>query len=107
MGHGALRRGELQRLLRRERPGRPGPPTSFKRYGLATTTATNRGWSSVDERFDLARHPHEAYRFGWIVEIDPYEPESAPVKQTMLGRFKHEGANVSLSRSGHAGRLHG
>ena len=83
-------------------PVDPADATSFKRYGLATSAATNRGWSSVDERFDLAKHPHEAYRFGWIVEIDPYEPQSAPVKQTMLGRFKHEGANVSLSPSGHA-----
>ena len=76
--------------------------TSFKRYGLATAAATNRGWSTVDERFDLAKHPHEAYRFGWVVEVDPYEPGSTPVKQTMLGRFKHEGANVTISESGHA-----
>jgi secreted PhoX family phosphatase len=83
-------------------PVDPANTTSFKRYGLATAAATNRGWSSVDERFDLAKHPHEAYRFGWVVEVDPYEPDSAPVKQTMLGRFKHEGANVTISRSGHA-----
>ena len=75
---------------------------SFKRYGLATAAATNRGWSTVDERFDLAKHPHEAYRFGWVVEVDPYEPDSTPVKQTMLGRLKHEGANVTISDSGHA-----
>ena len=80
----------------------PAVATSFKRYGLATSAATNRGWSTVDERFDLSKHPHEAYRFGWVVEVDPYEPDSAPVKQTMLGRFKHEGANVTISRSGHA-----
>jgi uncharacterized protein len=67
----------------------PANATSFKRYGLATSAVTNRGWSTVDERFDLAKHPHEAYRFGWVVEIDPYEPNSTPVKQTMLGRFKH------------------
>jgi hypothetical protein len=80
----------------------PVNATSFKRYGLATTAVTNRGWSTVDERFDLAKHPHEAYRFGWVVEVDPYEPGSTPVKQTMLGRFKHEGANVTISDSGHA-----
>lgn len=83
-------------------PVDPTNATSFKRYGLATTAATNRGWSSVDERFDLSKHPHEAYRFGWVVEVDPYHPGSTPVKQTMLGRFKHEGANVTLSESGHA-----
>src|SRR6476620_9236672 len=80
----------------------PANATSFKRYGLATAAVTNRGWSTVDERFDLSKHPHEAYRFGWVVEVDPFEPDSTPVKQTMLGRFKHEGANVTISRSGHA-----
>ncbi|WP_076259284.1 PhoX family protein [Intrasporangium flavum] len=83
-------------------PVDPANATSFKRYGLATAAVTNRGWSSVDERFDLAKHPHEAYRFGWVVEVDPFEPDSTPVKQTMLGRFKHEGANVTISDSGHA-----
>ena len=80
----------------------PAHAASFRRYGLPMSTVTNRGWSTVDERFDLARHPHEAHRFGWVVEVDPYEPESTPVKQTMLGRFKHEGANVTISESGHA-----
>ena len=80
----------------------PAYGTSFKRYGLLLTAGTNRGWSSVDERFDLAAHPHEAFRFGWVVEIDPYEPDSTPVKHTLLGRFKHEGANVTISSSGHA-----
>ncbi|WP_323099374.1 PhoX family phosphatase [Intrasporangium sp. YIM S08009] len=80
----------------------PANAASFKRYGIPTSAVTNRGWSSVDERFDLAKHPHEAYRFGWVVEVDPFEPDSTPVKQTMLGRFKHEGANVTISDSGHA-----
>lgn len=80
----------------------PAYTASFKRYGLLTAAGTTRGWSSVDERFDLSKHPTEAFRHGWIVELDPMNPNSTPVKQTMLGRFKHEGANISLSKSGHA-----
>ena len=72
---------------------------SYQRYGL---TGSGRGWKDVDRRFDLTREPHEPYRFGWIVELDPTDPTSTPRKHTMLGRFKHEGANIALSRKGHA-----
>jgi secreted PhoX family phosphatase len=75
------------------------------RYGINTTTrypSGSRKWDRAQERFDLARHPNEAHRFGWIVEVDPYEPRSTPRKHTALGRFKHEGANVIVSRGGRA-----
>ncbi|HSE09491.1 MAG TPA: PhoX family phosphatase [Nocardioidaceae bacterium] len=71
---------------------------SYARYGI-TGTGT-RGWSEVDSRFDLSREPHEPFRFGWVVEIDPLDPRSTPRKHTMLGRFKHEGANVTVAKSG-------
>ncbi|WP_086150731.1 PhoX family phosphatase [Cellulosimicrobium sp. KWT-B] len=73
------------------------------RYGLRDA-ATGYGWELDDPRFD-ARNPgyeNEPNRFGWIVEIDPYAPDEPPVKHTALGRFKHEGANVILSRRGNA-----
>jgi secreted PhoX family phosphatase len=73
---------------------------AYARYGI-TGTGT-RGWSSVDERFDLTAEPNEPHRFGWVVEVDPYNPTTSPRKHTMLGRFKHEGANVHISKGGYA-----
>jgi secreted PhoX family phosphatase len=58
------------------------------------------GWEVVDRRFDLSQEPNEPYRFGWIVEIDPRDPERAPVKRTALGRFAHEGASTVVARDG-------
>ncbi|MCZ7421400.1 PhoX family phosphatase [Verrucosispora sp. WMMA2121] len=74
------------------------------RYGISTTArypSGSRKWDRAAERFDLAKHPNEANRHGWVVEIDPFDPESRPRKHTALGRFKHEGANVIVARNGH------
>jgi len=74
------------------------------RYGITTTArypSGSRKWDRAQERFDLAKHPNEANRFGWVVEVDPFDPEAAPRKHTALGRLKHEGANVIVARSGH------
>ncbi|MFC6094842.1 PhoX family protein [Saccharothrix lopnurensis] len=69
------------------------------RYGV-TGAATARKWERFDPRFDLAREPNEANRFGYVVELDPHDPDSTPVKHTALGRFKHECANVRVARDG-------
>ena len=55
-------------------------------------------WHEFDERFDANKHPNEPNRFGWVVEIDPRDASRRPVKRTALGRFKHEGAWVTLAR---------
>lgn len=75
------------------------PSGAQRRYGLAAKDAGYQ-WHPFDERFDLVSHPNEVHRFGWIVEIDPLDPNSMPIKRTALGRFKHENASVVVNRDG-------
>ena len=72
-----------------------------KRYGLGAQDS--RGWRTYDPRWNAttADYKNEPNRFGWVVEIDPADPTSTPVKHTAMGRFKHEGANVIVNRDGH------
>ncbi|MYN11728.1 DUF839 domain-containing protein [Pusillimonas sp. TS35] len=70
-----------------------------KRYGLSKKASTFR-WEAYAERFDHRREPNESNRFGWIVEIDPFDPASMPRKRTALGRFKHENAACALAADG-------
>ena len=68
-----------------------------KRYGITAGTS-EYGWETQHERFDYKKEPNESNRFGWIVEIDPFEPTSAPKKRTALGRFKHESAAWTFTK---------
>lgn len=69
-----------------------------KRYGIGAKS--RYAYEKFDPRFDIAQNPHEPHRFGWVVEIDPADPASTPVKRTALGRFKHENAAVVLAPDG-------
>jgi secreted PhoX family phosphatase len=73
-------------------------PDDFKRYGIDAKSVYS--YEKFDERFDLSKHLNEPYRAGYIVEIDPADPASTPVKRTALGRFKHENAATALARDG-------
>lgn len=70
---------------------------NYKRLALPSAPY---GWGRFEERFDLAKEPNEANRFGWVIEVDPFDPNSVPKKRTALGRFKHEGADSIVAKDG-------
>lgn len=82
---------------------------SHKRYGLASSgTSKNYAWETADARFDATPDKTDAYggfvnephRFGWVVEIDPFDPQSTPVKRTAFGRYCRECSVLSLAPDG-------
>ncbi|MFE0013511.1 PhoX family protein [Mesorhizobium sp. NPDC059054] len=70
---------------------------NYKRLGIPEGAYE---WGAHYDRFDLAKEPNEANRFGWIVEVDVTDPNSMPKKRTALGRFKHEGAESIVAKDG-------
>ncbi|MCB9958158.1 MAG: PhoX family phosphatase [Rhodospirillaceae bacterium] len=70
---------------------------NYERYGVPDAWYN---WGEHFSRFDLGKEPREPNRFGWIVEVDPLDPTSTPVKRTALGRFKHEGAESIVNKDG-------
>jgi secreted PhoX family phosphatase len=67
-----------------------------KRWGLSKVGRSR--WGDHDERFDAVKNPNEFNRFGWVVEVDPMDPTSTPIKRTALGRAAHEGAWVAVTK---------
>ncbi len=72
-----------------------------RRWGMVKGGRGYR-WHEHDARFDATQNPNEINRFGWIVEIDPMDPTSTPIKRTAMGRAAHEGATVAMTKEGHA-----
>ena len=75
------------------------PSPAMNRYGVGRRD-WGYNWATFDPRFDIAKNPNECNRMGYVVEIDPFDPESTPKKRTALGRFKHENAEVVVAKNG-------
>lgn len=88
-------------------------PREHRRYGISQMQS-RYGWERADtddslcRRFNASRSAETAqqdYRnepntFGWMVEIDPFDPQSTPRKRTALGRFAHEGVIFAKAEEG-------
>ncbi len=70
----------------------------LERYGYDGSDYYGR--ARFDARFNVETEPNEPNRFDWVVEIDPYDPTSTPIKRTALGRLAHEASTVVLNKDG-------
>jgi uncharacterized protein len=79
----------------------PAAAAVHRRFGFRQRDSAHR-WEYADPRFDAAVNPNESLKFGWIVELDPFDPGRPLKKRTALGRIKHESATTTLARDGRA-----
>jgi secreted PhoX family phosphatase len=80
-----------------ELPASHPEAVNYERFGIPEGTYE---WANFYDRFDVSKEPNEPNRFGWMVEIDPMDPNSVPKKRTALGRMKHEGAESIVAKDG-------
>jgi uncharacterized protein len=65
-----------------------------------TSYGYNNGWPmGGPDQFDLTKSPYGPSLYGWIVEIDPYDPTWVPRKRTAMGRKKNECATTVIAKN--------
>jgi len=109
--------GYFRRTVATDNPNRSAKEvTAFARYGVAG--AGRELWATVTpdtadniygrwntEKLGASLDGSDDYRYGvntygWVVEIDPFDPRSTPKKRTAMGRFAHEGAELGPVKAG-------
>ncbi len=70
---------------------------SMERYGVPGRWYA---WGQHYDRFNIDKEPNEPNRFGYVVEVDPMNPDATPIKHTALGRFRHEGCETTIAADG-------
>ncbi len=82
-----------------DKPPLDGLKEGWKRYGVGKDEDAHH-WMKYEDRFDLSKEPNEINRFGYLVEVNPHDPKSTPVKHSALGRMKREGGNIYVTPAG-------
>ena len=78
----------------------PGPVDADRidRYGVSLEPSALSGRHST--RGSTSPSAQRANRFGYVVELNPWDPKSTPIKHSAMGRLKHEGANIYVTDDG-------